>query len=72
MRNEDEPRQGAVRSVDRALTILDILARTGEAGVGEIAAELGVHLAPLNPDWIHHLGFAPANQRILACDIASE
>ena len=43
MRNEDEPRQGAVRSVDRALTILDILARTGEAGVGEIAAELGVH-----------------------------
>ncbi|WP_298887050.1 IclR family transcriptional regulator [uncultured Serinicoccus sp.] len=38
-----EPRsQGAVQSVDRALTILEILAR-GEAGVGEIAAQLGVH-----------------------------
>lgn len=43
MRNHEEPRHGAVQSVDRALTILDILARTGEAGVGEIAAELGVH-----------------------------
>jgi DNA-binding IclR family transcriptional regulator len=32
-----------VQSVDRALTILDILARLGEAGVTEIAAELGVH-----------------------------
>lgn len=44
MRNEAESRgQGAVQSVDRALTILDILARTGEAGIGEIATELGVH-----------------------------
>ena len=34
---------GAVQSVDRALTILEILARSGEAGIGEIAAELGVH-----------------------------
>jgi DNA-binding IclR family transcriptional regulator len=32
-----------VQSVDRALTILDILARLGESGVTEIAAELGVH-----------------------------
>jgi DNA-binding IclR family transcriptional regulator len=32
-----------VQSVDRALTVLTILARTGEAGVTEIAAELGVH-----------------------------
>jgi DNA-binding IclR family transcriptional regulator len=32
-----------VQSVDRALTILGILARLGEAGVTEIAAELGVH-----------------------------
>ncbi|QFG67902.1 IclR family transcriptional regulator [Ornithinimicrobium pratense] len=32
-----------VQSVDRALTILEILARTGEAGLGEIAEELGVH-----------------------------
>ncbi|MGZ4427937.1 MAG: IclR family transcriptional regulator [Nocardioidaceae bacterium] len=34
---------GSVQSVDRALTILGILARLGEAGVTEIAAELGVH-----------------------------
>jgi DNA-binding IclR family transcriptional regulator len=32
-----------VQSVDRALTILDILARLGEAGVTEIAGELEVH-----------------------------
>jgi DNA-binding IclR family transcriptional regulator len=34
---------GGVQSVDRALTILEVLARLGEAGVTEIAAELGVH-----------------------------
>jgi DNA-binding IclR family transcriptional regulator len=34
---------GAVQSVTRAVTVLEILARTGEAGVTEIAAELGVH-----------------------------
>ncbi len=34
---------GGVQSVDRALTILGILARLGEAGVTEIAGELGVH-----------------------------
>src|SRR3954466_1850950 len=33
----------SVQSVDRALTILGILARLGEAGVTDIAAELGVH-----------------------------
>ncbi|MGA9746865.1 MAG: IclR family transcriptional regulator [Nocardioides sp.] len=32
-----------VQSVDRALTILEVLARIGEAGVTEVAAELGVH-----------------------------
>jgi DNA-binding IclR family transcriptional regulator len=32
-----------VQSVDRAITVLEILARTGESGVTEIAAELGVH-----------------------------
>lgn len=32
-----------VQSVDRALTVLEILARTGEAGVTELAAELAVH-----------------------------
>jgi DNA-binding IclR family transcriptional regulator len=40
----NEPRPGAsVQSVDRAVTILEILARTGESGVTEIATELGVH-----------------------------
>ncbi len=33
----------SVQSVDRAVTILEILARTGESGVTEIATELGVH-----------------------------
>ncbi|MGH8862965.1 MAG: IclR family transcriptional regulator [Jatrophihabitantaceae bacterium] len=32
-----------VQSVERALTILDILARSGEAGVTKLAAEIGVH-----------------------------
>ena len=32
-----------VQSVDRALAILEVLARVGEAGVTEIAGELGVH-----------------------------
>jgi len=34
---------GGVQSVDRALTILEVLARVGEAGVTDIAAELDVH-----------------------------
>jgi DNA-binding IclR family transcriptional regulator len=34
---------GSVQSVERALTILEILARSGEAGVTTIAAEIGVH-----------------------------
>lgn len=40
-----EPGAGAstVQSVDRAISILEILARTGEAGVTELALELGVH-----------------------------
>ncbi|WRZ94173.1 IclR family transcriptional regulator [Streptomyces sp. NBC_01007] len=33
----------AVQSVDRAVSVLEILARLGEAGVTEIAAELDVH-----------------------------
>jgi DNA-binding IclR family transcriptional regulator len=32
-----------VQSVDRALSVLEILARKGEAGVSEIALEVGVH-----------------------------
>ncbi|MCD4523646.1 IclR family transcriptional regulator [Nocardioides sp. cx-173] len=49
MRNETGTRAeatgatGGVQSVDRALTILEVLARVGEAGVTEIAAELEVH-----------------------------
>lgn len=40
----DEPKgDGTVQSVDRAVTILEILARDKQAGVTEIAAELGVH-----------------------------
>jgi DNA-binding IclR family transcriptional regulator len=35
--------QALVQSVDRAVTVLEILARRGEAGVTEIAGELGVH-----------------------------
>lgn len=34
---------GSVQSVERAAQVLDILARDGEAGVGSIARELGVH-----------------------------
>src|SRR4051794_254060 len=34
---------GGVQSVDRAITVLEILARSGGAGVSEVAAELGVH-----------------------------
>jgi DNA-binding IclR family transcriptional regulator len=34
---------GGVQSVDRALNILELLARSGEAGVTEIAGELDVH-----------------------------
>src|SRR3954454_12944562 len=34
---------GGVQSVDRALTILTILARLGQVGVTEIATEIGVH-----------------------------
>ncbi|MFE9099004.1 IclR family transcriptional regulator [Streptomyces sp. NPDC007264] len=34
---------GSVQSVDRAVSVLEILARRGEAGVTEIAGELDVH-----------------------------
>ena len=37
------PSATAVQSVDRAVTILEVLARRGEMGVSELAAELGVH-----------------------------
>ncbi|MBT2439544.1 IclR family transcriptional regulator [Streptomyces sp. ISL-36] len=47
--NEDAPERapkggaGAIQSVDRAVSVLEILARHGEAGVTEIADELEVH-----------------------------
>ncbi|MEW1981363.1 IclR family transcriptional regulator [Citricoccus sp. NPDC079358] len=34
---------GGVQSVDRAATVLQILAREGQAGVSDIAAEMGIH-----------------------------
>jgi DNA-binding IclR family transcriptional regulator len=34
---------GGVQSVDRAITVLEILARLGSAGVSEVAADIGVH-----------------------------
>jgi DNA-binding IclR family transcriptional regulator len=43
MGNGSSEAPASVQSVDRALTILGILARLGEAGVTEIAGELGVH-----------------------------
>lgn len=47
-RNDDqapdaEAQGGGVQSVDRALQILEIIARQGDAGVSEIAEEMGVH-----------------------------
>jgi DNA-binding IclR family transcriptional regulator len=40
---QEAPGPAAVQSVDRAISVLEILARRGEAGVTEIADELGVH-----------------------------
>ncbi len=34
---------GGVQSVDRAITVMEILAQRGEAGVSEVAAEIDVH-----------------------------
>src|SRR5205809_6675478 len=43
MSNSGRAGGGAVQSVDRAVAILEILARDGEAGVTEVARELDVH-----------------------------
>jgi len=43
MSNTAEGGSGSVQSVDRAVTILEVLARHGEMGVTEVAGELGVH-----------------------------
>lgn len=45
-RNEEKQTKGStgpVQSVDRAVSVLELLAQHGEAGVTEIADELGVH-----------------------------
>lgn len=39
----DAGQHGGVQSVDRALTVLEILARDGHAGVSDIAEEMGIH-----------------------------
>ncbi len=43
MSNTVEGGSGGVQSVDRAITILEVLARFGEMGVTEVAGELDVH-----------------------------
>ncbi|WP_084965584.1 IclR family transcriptional regulator [Thermoactinospora rubra] len=39
----NENGSGGVQSVDRAISVLEILSRRGEAGVSEVAAEIDVH-----------------------------
>ncbi|QCU77268.1 IclR family transcriptional regulator [Citricoccus sp. SGAir0253] len=39
----EAPGQGGVQSVDRAISVMEILSREGRAGVSEIADELGIH-----------------------------
>ena len=45
MSDTGQPRDpsGGVQSVDRAISVLEILARRGNAGVSEVAVEIGVH-----------------------------
>lgn len=43
MRNNTDGAGSPVQSVDRAVSVLEILARCGEAGVTELAAQLDVH-----------------------------
>jgi DNA-binding IclR family transcriptional regulator len=43
MSNSGSDSTGGVQSVDRAITALEILAQRGEAGVSEVATEIGVH-----------------------------
>src|SRR5689334_16002388 len=43
MSNERAESSGGVQSVDRAISVLEILAQRGEAGVSEVAAEIDVH-----------------------------
>lgn len=43
MSNERGEGAGGVQSVDRAVSVLEILAQRGEAGVSEVAVDIGVH-----------------------------
>jgi DNA-binding IclR family transcriptional regulator len=43
MSNKRSRDGGGVQSVDRAISVLEILARRGEAGVSEVASEIEVH-----------------------------
>lgn len=43
MSNTSEPRSTTVHSVDRAISVLQVLARRGAIGVTQISQELGVH-----------------------------
>ncbi|MFC6005412.1 IclR family transcriptional regulator, partial [Streptomonospora nanhaiensis] len=45
MRNPEQSKgaPSQVQSVDRAISVLELLARQGETGITDIAAELGVH-----------------------------
>ncbi|MBX7448166.1 IclR family transcriptional regulator [Mycolicibacterium sp. 3033] len=43
MSNGSSDSGGGVQSVDRAVSVLEILARLGEVGVTELASEIGVH-----------------------------
>lgn len=48
MENSRGARDDSVRSVDRAVTILQVLARLGQAGVTEVATEIDVHKATVS------------------------
>ena len=43
MPTADSPRETTVQSVDRAVSVLQVLARRGSAGVTEIATDVGIH-----------------------------
>jgi len=47
-KTDGEPQGGSLQSVDRAITVLKILARTGSAGVTEVAEEMGVHKSTIS------------------------
>lgn len=40
--------EGAAQSVDRAITVLEFIARSGTASVSEVAAEVGVHRSTIS------------------------